>query len=89
MYGMGRRIIRPGSNPAPGGMGDGLDWDSIINTAISTAGKTISALESPTAIGYGGYPIGTGVTAASGGMSLTTVALLGVGIFFLLKVMKR
>jgi hypothetical protein len=88
MYGMGRRIIRPGSNPAPGGMGDGLDWDSIINTVITTAGKTVASVEG---VGYSGYPVGTGVTSAAtvGGTSLTTIALLGVGIFFLLKVMKR
>lgn len=68
------------------GMGDGLDWDALLNTTISTAGKVATAAENQLPIGYNGYTVTTGTIA---GMDTTTLLMLGVGAFFLIKAMKR
>lgn len=70
------------------GMGD-IDWTSVINGVVNTAGKTVQTVENQIPIGYNGYPVGSTVPGTIGGMDLTTLALLGVGAFFLIKVMKR
>lgn len=72
------------------GMGMALDWTQIINTGINAVGRVVAPNQT-VPIGYNGYPAGSSYSTAGGsaGMGIGTLALLGVGAFFLIKAMKR
>jgi hypothetical protein len=72
------------------GMGD-IDWGNIISQGITSAGNVVSSI-------YGQnktlYPTTQGTVyknsgSATGGLDLTTIALLGMGMFFVVKMLKR
>lgn len=68
-----------------------IDWGEILQTSIQTTGQIFSGqMNNPGGVyyptGISTYPY-TG--SYSSGMSLTTVALLGLAAFFLVKAMGR
>lgn len=74
------------------GMGD-FDWGAFANQALQTAGGVISnAIKPGTGPVYGGgysYPAAKQpVGSVLGGMDMTTILLVGIGAFLLVKAMK-
>ena len=66
-------------------LGDGIDWGSILNNTISTAGKVAAIAETPTPTTSVMYPSGALVTSSGGAAlpALSDVTSGGTGTLLL------